>query len=231
MTRYAIYFLPEKRSVLWAFGSRAVGYDSQSGEAVSFHEHAFYQRDDIRDLTADPRRYGFHATLKPPFSLAEGREIEELETELEAFAADRPVFVVDRLEVARLGGFLALIPTGPNELLAALAADCVRRFEPFRAPLGAADRERRLKSPLTDRQISYLDTWGYPYVLDEFRFHMTLTGRLPEDAISDGLSALTAIYAPLSQAVRFGSVCLCEQPDRESQFRLRRRFGFDKNTQ
>ena len=226
MTRYAIYVLPEAGSPLWSFGSRAIGYDSQSGEAVSFHDHAFYQRDDILELTADPRRYGFHATLKPPFSLAQGRTIKELEAALTTFVSKRTAFTVDELVVARLGDFLALVPAEPIESLAALAADCVTTFEPFRAPLSAADRERRLKSPLTDRQITYLDKWGYPYVLDEFRFHMTLTGRLPEDAISDGLATLQANYAPISQAIQFDSVCLCEQPDRESRFRLRHRFQF-----
>ena len=34
------------------------------------------------------------------------------------------------------------------------------------------------KSGLTDRQEALLTQWGYPYVMEEFRFHITLTGAL-----------------------------------------------------
>ncbi|MEM9360703.1 MAG: DUF1045 domain-containing protein, partial [Pseudomonadota bacterium] len=107
-----------------------------------------------------------------------------------------------------------------------LAAACVQKFEPFRALLSPADRDRRLKSPLTDKQIENLDAWGYPYVFDEFRFHMTLTGRLPETVQQEALATLQDLYAHIDHAVVFDGIAICEQPDRDSQFFVRRRFSF-----
>lgn len=226
MTRYAIYFVPQFDTALWTFGCRAVGYDSSTGSDVAFHDHPFYRRGEIKAWTDDPRRYGCHATLKPPFELAEGTTIEALESTASAFASARSPFGVDRFRVKAIGSFLALTPAGASPDLEALAGDCIRTFEPFRASLSAADRERRLKSPLTERQIAHLDQWGYPYVFDEFRFHMTLTGRLPEDVKADALHALTELYAPIDRPVTFDSICVCEQADRQSRFRVRQRFGF-----
>jgi hypothetical protein len=57
----------------------------------------------------------------------------------------------------------------------------VEAFEPFREPLGESERARRLKAPLTPRQIELVDQYGYPYVLEQFLFHMTLTDRLAEE--------------------------------------------------
>ena len=82
----------------------------------------------------------------------------------------------------RLGSFLALTPTMPEAELSAFAGLCVRAFEPFRAPLSDTDIERRRKSGLTPKQDGYLTGWGYPYIFDEFRFHMTLSNKLEDEA-------------------------------------------------
>src|SRR5207245_1192733 len=92
--------------------------------------------------------------------------------------------------VDSISGFIAVIPAEPVAELQQLAADCARDFDSFRAPLGAEDRARRRPEKLTERQRDYLDRWGYPYVMEEFRFHMTLTGRL--DAERRGLVAQIA---------------------------------------
>lgn len=226
MTRYAIYFVPQADSALWCFGCGAIGYDSHARRAVPFHDHAFFAQGEIQDWTADPRRYGFHATLKPPFALADGTTLDELERTAAAFTRSRQAFDIRQLKVAAIGNFLALVPTESNEDLNQLAAECVRAFEPFRAPLSAADRERRLKSPLSPKQITNLDQWGYPYVFDEFRFHMTLTGRLPEEAKTQALPALQELYSPIDGPVRFDGIAICEQPDRNSQFFVRQRLRF-----
>jgi hypothetical protein len=72
------------------------------------------------------------------------------------------------------------VPAGASAELEGLAADCVLQFDAFRAPMTDEDRARRNPSRLTPRQRGYLDRWGYPYVFEEFRFHMTLTGRLDD---------------------------------------------------
>ena len=227
MTRYAIYFVPGANSAIWQFGCSALGYDSQSRNTVPFHDHPFYQQAAARDWTTDPRRYGFHATLKPPFELASGTTIEALQDKAQDFVRQRQSFQLDALQVSAIGNFVALVPAEASAKLNQLAADCVETFEPFRAPLSAADRDKRLKSPLSERQISNLDQWGYPYVFGEFRFHMTLTGRLPDETKPEAIAALTELYERTSTPVSIDGIAICEQPDRNSQFFVRQRLTFE----
>jgi len=73
------------------------------------------------------------------------------------------------------------VPAAVCAELGRLAASCVKHFDNFRAPLTGADRSRRLAAHLTTRQIEHVERWGYPYVFEDFRFHMTLTGVLSAD--------------------------------------------------
>ncbi|MFN4099764.1 MAG: DUF1045 domain-containing protein [Pararhodobacter sp.] len=171
MTRYALYFAPAEG----AFAEAAAGWlgrDAASG-AVLDPLHP-----DLPALTASARRYGFHATLKAPFRLAEGQSEAGLIAAMDRFGAETPAVTLDGLRIASLGGFLALVPEGDEAPLNAFAAQVVRSFDPFRAPLTPAEVERRKPATLSPRQRAMLGAWGYPYVLDEFRFHMTLSDRL-----------------------------------------------------
>jgi hypothetical protein len=126
-----------------------------------------------------------------------------------------------RLKVAPIAGFTALVPAGPENTVRALAGDCVTAFNDFREPLSARDRERRLASKLSPRQIELLDRWGYPYVFSEFRFHMTLTGRLPPHERARWLPALAAAFAPIAEAnVDIDAISLLSQDDRDASFRI-----------
>lgn len=179
--RYAVYFVPEAESDLYRFGSAVVGYDCYRGSDVPHLPALAANVSDWHDLTQEPRTYGFHATLKAPFRLAEDTCERDLRTTLDRLAVEfdaAPAFVP---QVRLLGSFAAIVPYNLPLALADLANACVRAFEPFRAPLSAAERQRRVASGLDANQIAYLDRWGYPYVFNEFRFHMTLTGRLPRD--------------------------------------------------
>src|SRR5262249_42874983 len=160
----------------------------------------------------EPARYGFHATLMAPFELADGGSADNLAADIDAFASTRAPVALGRLEVASIGRFVALILAGPHDAVAQLAADCLPAFDQFRAPLSAHDRERRLSAKLTPRQIELLDRWGYPYVLSEFRFHMTLTGPLPADERERFHAAYEAAFAPLAQQpVTIDAVSLVRQ--------------------
>jgi putative phosphonate metabolism protein len=179
MTRYAIYFAPDAASPLWQFGSRVIGYDAATGADVQQWVPDGMDAAAWHALTGEPRRYGFHATLKAPFRLAESYTEADLLAAVRAHAAGLTPFAID-LEVGLLDGFLALVPATVHPGIAALEHGIVEAFDRFRAPLNDAERQRRLRSPLTDHQCGLLERFGYPYVLDQFRFHMTLTGRLPE---------------------------------------------------
>jgi hypothetical protein len=133
-----------------------------------------------RTLTDEPRRYGFHATLKAPFRLANGCDEAQLTRAFRDFArrVHSPVHIAP--EVRLLGTFAAIVPREPSMPLAALAELCTTKFDVFRAPIPAEERTRRAAG-LSERQRHHLDRWGYPYVFADFRFHMTLTGRLAPD--------------------------------------------------
>jgi|HubBroStandDraft_6_1064221.scaffolds.fasta_scaffold161858_2 putative phosphonate metabolism protein len=183
--RYAIYFVPAANCDLYRFGSAMLGYDCYSGEDVPTPADAGIDAESWRRLTEEPRRYGFHATLKAPFRLAPGCSEAELVQAFFAFAQrERTPTRIDP-DIRLLGTFTAIVPCEPSAPLAALAERCTTELDPFRAAMPAAERERRAAG-LSARQVHHLDRWGYPYVFEDFRFHMTLTGRLPpaqQDAV------------------------------------------------
>jgi hypothetical protein len=192
--RYAVYFVPDAESDLYRFGSAAIGYDCYRAVDVP-HLPAFASRvPEWSELTREPRAYGFHATMKAPFRLAERAAERDLRVTLDRVAGEWGAAPSFAPRVSLLGSFVAIIPDAMPAPLAGLANACVTAFEPYRAPLSVAERQRRLAAGLDARHTANLERWGYPYVFDEFRFHMTLTGPLPEGRGRD-------IVARLSQAL------------------------------
>lgn len=218
--RYAIYYAPPPGAELWAFGSSVLGYDAQSGLDLPERLDLTLAGPAWRALTQEPRRYGFHATLKPPFALGEGTREDDLLAEAAAFASVRPAIAMPPLRVAVLGAFAALVPAEAAPQLDDLAASCTRAFDRFRAPLPPEDRERRLRADLSARQRTYLDAWGYPYVLGEFRFHMTLSGPMPEPSREPVRAALAGRYRAIAPETRIDAVAVFRQEDRAGRFRV-----------
>ncbi|MBR0879259.1 putative phosphonate metabolism protein [Bradyrhizobium japonicum] len=219
--RYAIYFTAGADSALTRFGAELLGYDVYTGDEVPFPADASRVAPDWRDVTADPRKYGFHGTLKAPMALAPGRTEAELVAACAAFAGKaRPIPSI-RPVVDSISGFIAVIPTKPVGALQQLAADCVREFDDFRAPMTAEDRARRKPDKLTERQRDHLDRWGYPYVMEEFRFHMTLTGRLDAERRGPILEMLRARFAALGlETLAIDRIALFKQDDARARFRF-----------
>jgi putative phosphonate metabolism protein len=215
--RQAIYFAPPAGSALARFGAGWLGWDAEAGAAV-----AGPVVPGRAALVAGPRRYGFHATLKPPFRLAEGVDAAGLDAAVAAVAAGFGRFEV-RLRLGWLGGFLALVPAGEAEDVAALAAACVTRLDRFRAPPGAAELARR-GAGLDAVEAANLARWGYPWVLERFRFHMTLTGPVPQAGRAAAEAALAPLVAPLLAApVPVVDVCRFGE-GADGMFRVIRRY-------
>ena len=220
--RAAIYFSPAAGHELSRCAARWLGRDPWSGTDVPRREEEGHgTAADLADLdaiTAEPRRYGFHATLKPPFRLAEGTTVDRLRGALAEFCV-RPSILVPRLSLARLGSFFALVPAGDVPALSVLAADAVRAFDRFRAPSSEVEIARRRPERLTPRQRAYLADWGYPYVFDEFRFHMTLTGPVPPDRHDAVEGLLRSRFAGFIDAeLRVDAVCLFVEPSPPGDF-------------
>ena len=186
--RYALYFVAGD-SELSRFGAAWLGWDADAGAIVPHPELPL----PMAEITEAPRKYGFHGTLHWPFRLK--GPVEEncihFREQIAAFCASRAPIVLDAMELARLGRFLALVPAGDTAALTALAADLVRTVEAFRHPPDEAELIRRQKPHLSARQKELLTRWGYPYVMDQFRFHMTLTGRLKDAQLAQVEEVLT----------------------------------------
>jgi putative phosphonate metabolism protein len=223
--RYAIYFTPPPSSAWWRFGARWLGRDPATGERVEQPVVAGVPREAFHALTEAPRPYGFHATLKAPFALREGASRKVLLNALARFGQERRPIPLPPLEVRRLDDFLVLVPERREARLNELAADCEREFEAFRAPLAPAELDRRRRRGLSPRQDRYLEEWGYPYVLAEYRFHLTLTGSLEEAPPHHMAALVAAARNALPRApLRLDAVALFEQPEPTAPFRLVRRF-------
>ncbi|MCC7426556.1 MAG: DUF1045 domain-containing protein [Alphaproteobacteria bacterium] len=224
--RYALYLAPPPDSPLWAFGCRWLGRDAAGGTAIAQPAVAGLAPERLHALTEDPRRYGFHATLKPPFALRAGTDEAGLRAALAAFARRQPHFLLPALRLTDLDGFLALTPSGPCPAVHDLADACVRAFDAFRQPPDEAELARRRKARLSARQDEYLQRWGYPYVFEEFRFHMTLSQRL---AAEDKALLWPAIAADAAARLERGPVpvnelCLFAQASRIAPFAIAARF-------
>jgi putative phosphonate metabolism protein len=218
--RYALYYVPDADHPLARLGAALLGYDGHSGAEMP-PPAAVAAMPDWSALTAEPRRYGFHATLKAPLMLAEGRSEAELRAAVQSFAGEPREIPVIRPVVRTLGDFMAVVPAEASASLSALAQACVAQFDGFRAPLTEADRQRRRPDRLSERQRQNLERWGYPYVDADFRFHMTLTGRIPAERRDDILRMLEGAVAELDLAVlAIDRLALCRQDAPDARFRV-----------
>lgn len=218
--RYAIYYAPSAGHPLTAAASAWLGRNAWTGHPVVRPAVAGLDlgSEELDALTQEPRHYGFHATLKAPFELAEGQTEAMLMQAFAEFAAAQSAFD-GGLEVRSLSGFIALTLNPPCPPMHDLHTACVSAFEPFRALLSDADLARRRRSPMTADQDARLVRYGYPWIFEDFRFHMTLTRRIADDAQREAIiAALAQHFAPAIGQHRFETLCLFRQVDRKAPF-------------
>ena len=194
--RYAVYFAPRRDSRWWAFGAAWLGRDDARDVRLRQPELHGLHSGGMEALTAQPRRYGFHATMKPPFRLRAGETFDSLLAHLQLLAAGRRALPLGRLVPVYMDGFVALATAIPNPGVQALAAQCVTELDHLRAPLTQEDRQRRRVDPADSRAADLFERYGYPEVLERFRFHMTLTG--PVDMAVGG-QVVAQMARPIAQ--------------------------------
>ncbi|MBX3619855.1 MAG: DUF1045 domain-containing protein [Rhizobacter sp.] len=218
--RYAVYYTPSPEHPLWHAGCDWLQRDPEADEA----------RAPTRPHVAAPWRYGFHATLRPPFALAAGQAESGLIAALLALAQATPRFEMPALSVQWLAGFLALRPAEPlaaGHALHRLAERCITALDAWRAPLSPEALQRRLAAPLDARERELLVQHGYPHVLDRWRFHMTLSDTLPDDAAlrREVEHAAQAHFAAALQApLACEALSLFVEPAPGQPLQLRQRF-------
>ncbi len=223
--RFAIYYAPEPPSLLHQLGSQWLGRDAFSGGACA-QPNAI----DLVEITAEPRRYGFHATLKPPFALKERYSASALEAAVAMLADDLQRFEVT-LALRQIDGFLALSPAGSSEEVDQLASACVRDLDGFRQQASVEELAKRRAAGLSPRQDQNLERWGYPYVFEEFRFHMTLSRRLGPAELQHVLPVAEDHFASvLERSITIDALTLFVEPQHGAPFEVHRRFPLQAST-
>ncbi len=217
--RVAIYYAPLPDDPLTRLSTTWLGRDPLTGAPAAQPDVP-----GIAEATAEPRRYGFHATLKPPMRLAEGCTWSDLMTAVRAVAAASPPFDLPPLSVQDIHGFLALRETEPCPPLQALADACVEQLDPFRDPPTRAELQRRRSARLSAEQDAMLQRWGYPHVFGTWFFHMTLTRRLSDAEKAVFLPAAEAWLAPaLNVPRRVTDLCVFTQSSSDAAFLIAER--------
>lgn len=214
--RVAIYYAPLPDDPLTASSASWLGRDPVTNAPVPQPD-----LDGIADYTAEPRTYGFHATLKPPMQLSDWAGFTAA---VRSMAADIAPFDLPPLAVADLRGFLALRETIPCPALQALADACVERLDSFRIPPDEAELARRRKAKLSAEHDAMLVRWGYPYVFSTWFFHMTLTRRLSQNEKTIVMPAAEQWFAPaLAVPRRVEDICVFTQAASGAAFTLAER--------
>jgi len=203
---------------LGIFGATVLRRKNSAIEAWSNPNLAvpFADSDKWQSWTAKPAHYGFHATIKAPFEMADGKTEKQLISDLGAFCRSHKPLPLSGMSPSSRDGFNSLTIANQSPELTNLVFDCVKTFEPYRAPITAADIERRNPASLSQRQNAYLLEFGYPSVGEEFWFHMTLSGQATDSAFAEWLSDTYRNLVP--DPPLFDRLGVFYQPDRHTPF-------------
>ena len=229
LPRYALYYAPRPEEALAVTASQWLGWNPNGGRGRALPASSGLDPERMVAITAEPRRYGFHGTLKPPMALNDDVTEADFLAAVGRFAATQRTFSAPPLMLAAISDFLALVPTQRSPELQDLADRCVIEFDEFRRPAAEEELARRRLNGLSPRQDELLMRWGYPYVLEEWRFHLTLTGRLPDEGERTAvMNILRPRFASLvDRPLPVRDLCVFRQsaPDRPFSVLARYRLG------
>jgi len=228
-SRIALYYAPPASSAWWRAGCEWLGRDAETGRLIETPEESEIAalEQTVAALTGSPRRYGWHGTLVAPFHIAEGVTPQQVVSAAREWASHIAPFY-SPLSAVEMGRFVALRATRPedDESIRRVAASALYALASLRARPSAEDAERRLASGLSDRQRSLLHEWGYPYVLDEFRFHMTLSDALDSASVRAAIVSLWQSRAEALGPLPVHGAALFVQPTQGAPFTLWQRLPF-----
>jgi hypothetical protein len=219
--RYAVYFAPRPGSAWWDAGSHWLGRCAATNALLAPFQVADIAPELQQQFTAEPRRYGWHATLKAPFALGAGFSLDDLRGALRGIAASFPAFDMPALRVQRLGDFLALCADGDNAAINAVASACVTELNTLSAPLTPDELQRRRhKGRLSPHEDALLVRWGYPYVHECYRFHLSLTSNLQglDSSTVERLEHAARAWFGALPRCRFDGLALFYEPTQGAEF-------------
>ncbi len=223
MNRFAVYYAPRPGEFATVTAA-LLGWDNTQGRSVPLSNLTGLPAP-LADLTTDPRKYGFHGTIRAPFRPALGCTTDDVADAVRAVSCQFPPAVCTGLQLVNLHGFLALVPMGDTSALNNLAAEVVRATNHLRAPLTPAEIARRRPDSLTPEERDLLDRWGYPFVMGAFQFHLTLTNRLSDSQVAQVAPILSSYLGPsLPEPFVVEDLCLFGE-DGKGRFHLLHRFA------
>jgi len=227
--RHAAYYAPAQHSTLAQLGAQWLGRCAQSRRTVGQPDFPQISPALLRSSTAAAARYGWHATMKAPFALKAGVQMDEIPAAFAVLAQNQAALTLPPLTLRNMGDYLALVPDAPSGALQKLAFDCVRALHPLAKPLTEQQIAQRRLTPLTPEQDTMLLQWGYPFVGDAFQWHMTLTGSLNglTDSEVQGLqnAALEWFGPVMNQVVELDAICWFVEPVAGGDFYEAQRFA------
>ena len=196
--RYALYYVPRHGGRFNEAGARWLGRDAYDGQRYQQPSVDGLSGERVAELTTNARRYGFHATLKAPAPLAaECREADYVAA-VGAFCKEMAPVTLPKLTLGSIGmsgTLFALVPETPHAPMNTLERSIVTHFEPWRGASRVVAHEKKRHFKLTERQIEMQQRWGYAFAVDEFRFHITLTDRIPAENVEAVRAAITEHFA------------------------------------
>ena len=228
-SRIALYYAPAASSAWWRAGCEWLGRDAETGRSTETPEEPVITAlgQTVAALTGSPRRYGWHGTLVAPFHTAEGVTPQQVLSVAREWAGQIALFDAP-LSAVEMGRFVALRAARPDddESIRRVAASALYALASLRDRPSAEDAERRLASGLSERQQTLLHEWGYPYVLDEFRFHMTLSDALDSASVRAAIVSLWQTRAEALGPLPLHGAALFVQPHPRAPFTLWQRLPF-----
>jgi hypothetical protein len=224
--RYSVYFAPPPQSAWWQAGSQWLGRCAAGNAVLAMPAIKGMSEDEWQSARAAPRRYGWHATLKAPFILAPDTSVNLLATTLSTLAQSMQAFDMPLMQVVLMDDFLALVPQVESEKANTVAARCVVELQSLAATLSESELKRRRQAGLSAEQDAMLLRWGYPFVLEHYRLHFSLTGSLKnfsQHQIENLLAAAQDWFAVLPPC-RLDSLALFVEPSPGADFMLQEHF-------
>ena len=111
-----------------------------------------------------------------------------------------------------------------------LASNLVENLDHFRAPLHQKEIDKRRMSTLTSSEDENLLNWGYPYVFNDFRFHITLTEKIQYGSDRESMvrAASSHFSEDLDRATKVNSISLFVQESSEADFLQIQQFALQK---
>lgn len=225
--RFGLYFIPGP-GPLRELATAWLGYDITHGRDVKRTPVLTSLVPNIDELTTIPRRYGLHATVKAPFRLAEGFDPDDLREAVASLCRTLQPIVISGLVLSEIDSFFCLLPRDGTVELAWLAGSAVRELDRFRAPLNEKERQQRLAAELCRRERELLEQWGYPYVMEKFRFHLTLTGPIADNDRRRRLRPILEkhLAGALDRPLMVDTLCLVSEREPGARFEIVQCFLF-----